>query len=189
MRLFLAINLPPDERRAIRRATTAMRDAAHGVAWVGEERLHLTMKFLGEQPDAALAPLCETLAEVAAKSRSFDMRLGGLGAFPNLRAPRVVWMGVEHVPPLELLQHDVERACHGLGYELDGRAFRPHITLGRARDRMRRDEAKALARAAREVRYASTVNARTLDLMASELLAEGSRYRVLAELSLGGGGR
>lgn len=164
-----------------------MRNAAHGIAWVGEERLHLTMKFLGEQPEIALPPLSETLAQVAARSRPFDMRLGGLGAFPNLRAPRVVWMGVEHVPPLELLQHDVEQACQGLGYELDGRAFRPHITLGRARDRMRRDEAKALARAARGVRYAATVSARTLDLMASELRAEGARYRVLAALTLGGG--
>ena len=186
MRLFLAINLPPEERRAIRRATGPMRDAAAGIAWVPEERLHLTMKFLGEQPDGAVPPLRDALSDAVGGGRPIEMRLGGLGAFPNLRAPRVVWMGVEQEPRLELLQDDVERACHELGYELDGRAFRPHITLGRARDHVRRETARALADAARTVHYASSVLARTLDLMASELGAEGARYRVLAAIPLGG---
>src|ERR687893_71978 len=129
-RLFLAINLPVSERRAIREATAAVRAAGQHVSWVAEESLHITLKFLGEQPAASVEDLRATLAGVAARCPPLTLRLGGVGAFPSLRAPRVVWLGVEREPQLELLHHDVEIACASLGHELDGRAFRPHVTLG-----------------------------------------------------------
>ncbi|HEX6534091.1 MAG TPA: RNA 2',3'-cyclic phosphodiesterase [Gemmatimonadaceae bacterium] len=187
MRLFLAINLPRAEREAIVRATAPMRDAAPRVSWVTEERLHLTIKFLGEQPEAALAPLEHALRAALAAHAPVELRLGGLGAFPNLRAPKIVWMGVAHEPRLELVQHDVEYACAGLGYEIDGRAFRPHVTLARARERVSPRDARALADAARAVRYAATVEARTLDVMSSRLERSGARYERLAAIPLGPG--
>jgi RNA 2',3'-cyclic 3'-phosphodiesterase len=186
VRIFLAINLPPGERRAIRGATAPMREAARGISWVDEDNLHLTMKFFGEQPEEAVPPLRDALAGAVRDADAPELALGGLGAFPNLRAPRVVWLGVGADPRLELLHHDVERACAALGYEVEGRAFRPHVTLGRVRERLSGEAARALAAAAREVRYASTVRARSLDLMASRLGAQGARYTVLAAIPLGG---
>lgn len=185
MRLFLAINLPLDERREIVRATAPMRDAARGVAWVDEERLHITLKFLGERPPAEVEALGTAVRQALAAHRPMALRLGGLGAFPNLRAPRIVWLGVEREPKLELMQHVIEQACAALGYEVEGRAFRPHLTLGRARDRLAASDARALAAAARAVSYTGAVEVRTVDLMSSELLSAGARYTVRAAIPLG----
>lgn len=163
-----------------------MREAAREMAWVQESHLHLTLKFLGEQPDEDAEALGTALATRVNASRALRLALGGLGAFPNLRVPRVVWMGIERDAALELLHDDVERVCAGLGYEVDGRAFRPHITLGRVKRPMRTAEARALAAAARAVDYASTVPVASVDLMRSELTPAGSRYSVMAAIPLGG---
>lgn len=189
MRLFLAINLPASVRRGIRAATAPLRDATHdrdAVKWVDDDHLHLTLKFLGEQPDASVGPLRAALEAAVAPHTTFTLDVGGLGAFPNLHMPRVVWMGVTPEPKLELLQHDVERACAALGYPLDARAFRPHITLGRTRDRVARDDARAIATAARAVRFKATALAHSVDLMQSELGPHGARHSVLAALQLAG---
>ena len=106
MRLFLALELDPRERRAICRATAPMRTAASEASWVSEGNLHLSIKFFGEQPDTALAELTTLLSSVAMAHQPFELRVSGLGAFPNLRAPRVVWMGVQQDPRLELVPHD-----------------------------------------------------------------------------------
>jgi 2'-5' RNA ligase len=188
VRLFLAINLPVAERRAIRAATASMRAAGEGrdVQWMGDAQLHITLKFLGERPDDAVSPLRAALAPVVGSHAVFPVELRGLGAFPNLRAPRVVWLGVTPDPKLELLQHDVERTCAEVGYALDARTFRPHITIGRARDLVPAEAARAIAASARGVRYAASVPVHSVDLMASELRPAGARHSVLAALALGG---
>ena len=189
MRLFLAINLPASVRREIRAATAPLRDATndrHAVNWLDDDHLHLTLKFLGEQPDASVGPLRAALDAAVSPHTAFTFDVGGLGAFPNLHAPRVVWMGVTPDPKLELLQHDVERACAALGYPLDARAFRPHVTLGRTRDHVARNDARAIAAAARRVRFRATAPANSVDLMQSELSPRGARHTVLAALQLAG---
>lgn len=185
MRLFIAINLPDAERRAIRTATAAVREAAPDVSWTTEPHLHLTLKFLGDVPEHAVDPLHDALHDVASTHRVSKLELGGLGAFPNLRAPRVVWLGVEPDGRLELLQHDIESACAVLGYEVEGRPFRPHITLGRVRKPLSRDAARTLAATARHVTYTSTVEPATVDLMQSQLTPAGPRYSVVAALPFG----
>ena len=112
------------------------------------------------------------------------MRLAGMGAFPNFRRARVVWMGVEQDPRLELLHHDVEVACETLGFEVDGRPFRPHLTLARVKDRLPEERARALSRAARRVDFNADVVVRSLDLMRSELGPGGSTYSTIASAPL-----
>ena len=188
VRLFLAINLPATVRRDIRAATAPMREATdqRAVKWLDEDHLHITLKFLGEQAEASVGPLRAALDAAVSPHIAFILDVGGLGAFPNLHAPRVVWMGVTPDPKLELLQHDVERACAALGYPLDARAFRPHITLGRTRDQVSRGDARAIAAAARTVRFRAAAPARSVDLMQSELGPRGARHTVLAALELAG---
>ena len=156
------------------------------MSWVAEENLHITLKFLGEQPAGSVEDLRATLADVAARCRPLTLRLGGVGAFPNLRAPRVVWLAVEREPNLELLHHEIEVACASLGHEVDGRAFRPHVTLGRARERADRDAVRALAAAAGGVRHRGVIEVRSVDVMSSTLSPRGARYEVLAALPIGG---
>ncbi|MEP7066371.1 MAG: RNA 2',3'-cyclic phosphodiesterase [Gemmatimonadota bacterium] len=187
MRLFLALELDPRERRAIRQATAEMRTAASAAKWVAEDNLHLSMKFFGEQPDAAPAALCELLAPMAAAHQPFDLRVSGLGAFPNLRTPRVVWMGVQHDPRLELMHHDVEATCAANGYPLDARAFRPHITIARVREELPLANARALALAARAVVYKGIQQVSALSLIESTLGPGGPRYTKVASIPFGGG--
>lgn len=187
MRLFLALELGPRERRAIYQAIEPMRTAAPNASWVRETNLHLSIKFFGEQPESAPATLVSALESVGAKHSPVDLRFGGLGAFPNLRAPRVVWMGVQHDPRLELMHHDIEEACAANGFALDARTFRPHITLARVRDEMPIADARSLAVAARGVRYKGMYQAGTISLMQSDLAPGGARYTKVASIPLGGG--
>ena len=185
MRLFIAINLPDSERQAIHRATAPLRGAARGVTWVAPECLHVTMKFLGEQKPEIVASVRDTLAGVARGFQPIRLEIGGVGAFPHLHDPRIFWVGIANDPKLELLHHDLEVACERLGHEVDARAFRPHITLGRAKRDITREEIDALGHAVPSVRHRAAVDARSIDVMQSELSSAGPKYTLLEAVRLG----
>ncbi len=152
MRLFLALNIPADVRRRSFEATDALRVARPDVRWVPEGHLHLTLKFLGEQDDALVPLIATAMDRVAAGTRPLDLAVGRVGAFPTLQRPRVVYLTVAPDPKLELLHHDVELACAALALPIEGKPFRPHITIGRERDGAGPEERRALREAARQVR-------------------------------------
>ena len=183
VRLFVALNLPDEVRQALHDATAPLREAApRGVAWVRPEGLHLTLKFLGEAEEPRVAEVAAALGGVAAAHATVRVGVGGVGAFPSLARPRVVWAGVEATPRLELLQHDVEAACATLGFEVEGRAFRPHVTLGRVRPGAAVESLRALAEAASRCTPHAEVMVPTLDLMASTLMPGGARHDAVARL-------
>jgi 2'-5' RNA ligase len=185
VRLFLAINIPSEVRHAIAEASAPLRTAAPDLSWIREPQLHLTVKFLGEQPDEMAPKIAAAMNAVASRNRVVDVEIGGVGAFPNFRRPRVVWIGVSPEPKLELLHHDVEAACESLGLPLDGKPFRPHLTLARVKPRAAtRDALRDLARAAKAVSLAEEVVITSIDLMESELTTVGSRYRMLSSSPL-----
>jgi 2'-5' RNA ligase len=185
VRLFIAINLPDPERHAIHRATAPLRGAARAVTWVAPECLHVTMKFLGDQEPEMVASVRDALTGVARRFQPMRLDIGGVGAFPHLRAPRIFWVGIASDTKLELLHHELEVACEGLGHEVEARAFRPHITLGRAKRDISREEIDALGRAVPAVKHRATVNAGSIDIMQSELSAAGPRYTLLEAVPLG----
>lgn len=182
MRLFLAINLASDVREAIAAAGAPLREAAPDLRWTDASRLHLTLKFLDEQPESAVKTVADAMDTIAAKHFAFEMRVGDgehtVGAFPNFRRPRVVWMGVANDPRLELLHHDVEVACEQLGFELDGRPFRPHLTLVRVKDRIDATALRRLERAATDVVFDLESSVSSVDLMRSVTGAD-ARYECL----------
>ncbi len=183
MRLFLAINLSPASRRAIHAATRPLRDVAPSLAWVREPLLHLTLKFLGDQTDDRLHAIGTCLATVAARHAELVMELGGLGAFPNFRRARTVWFGITPQPRLELLHHDIETGFGALGFEVEGRPFRPHLTLARVKS-PDEDLMRVLSREAKKVDYREEVVVRSVDLMKSDLTPMGSHYTILTSASL-----
>lgn len=186
MRLFFAIELDPAVAEALDLATAPLRAQEPDLSWVARDKLHLTMKFLGDLDDEGAARLVSAADAVASRHRPFDMTLTGAGAFPNFRRARVVWMGVEGEPRLELLHHDLEVACDNLGYEMEGRAFRPHITLARVRTPMAIERARPFARSARGVTFAETSAVHRLTLFESTLDSPGARYRRIHAATLGG---
>jgi RNA 2',3'-cyclic 3'-phosphodiesterase len=179
VRLFLAINLDPSVRREIVDATSDLRDAAPTLTWIDADRVHLTLKFLGEQTAEVAERLAATATEIARQHRAFAIQLRGIGAFPNFRRARVVWMGVEHEPRLELLHHDIELACERLGFELEGRPFRPHLTLARVKERTEETELRRLSRASKTVAFETEATVTSIDVMQSRLHPSGSQYERL----------
>jgi len=178
------VTIPEAVRRDLWRDTASLRDAGLPVRWVREDGVHITIKFLGEQPATRESEIAVALSAVASRSRPFSLALQRLGAFPDLSRPRVIWAGLEPVPALELLQHDVEETLAGLGFEPEGRPFHPHLTLGRAKAGARRDQFAAL-----ESLLAHPVSGdfgvQHLALMESQLTPGGARYRTVREFPLG----
>lgn len=187
VRLFLAINLTPQVRREVSAATAVLRQCAPQASWVDEPRLHLTLKFLGEQAEERIDDIEAAAARVAGRHRELMMALGGVGAFPNFRRARVVWMGIAQEARLELLHHDIEVEYEKLGIEIEGRPFRPHLTLARVKHPLTEDEVKNLSRAARQTDYRTDFIVRSIDLMQSDLTASGPAYTTLVSAALRSG--
>jgi 2'-5' RNA ligase len=184
VRLFLAINIPTEVRREVAAATSGLRACAPTLAWVQEPLLHLTLKFFGEQPAERVDEIQAAIAGVAGRHRELLMAMGGIGAFPNFRKARVVWMGVTHEPRLERLHHDVEVACEQLGFELDGRPFRPHLTLARVKHPMDEEGSRALSHTAERTDYRTDFIVRSIDLMQSDLSNAAPSYTTLVSAAL-----
>jgi 2'-5' RNA ligase len=186
MRLFFAIELADDVQDLLDEATTSLRAEAPELAWIDREKRHLTLKFLGDVADDALPRLAAAADRAAATHGPLEMSVREVGAFPNFRRARVVWIGVEQERRLELLHHDLELACESAGFEVEGRPFRPHITLARVRNPLPTDRLKAFARLARSVRAHATVLVERITLFESILAPSGARYRRVHSATLGG---
>jgi 2'-5' RNA ligase len=184
VRLFLAINLPTEVRREVEAAAAPLRECAPELSWVPEPNLHLTMKFLGEQPAERVGEIRDALAGIAGRHRELLVGLGDIGAFPNFRRARVVWMGVNDEPRLELLHHDVETACERLGFAIEARPFRPHLTLARVKHALPEERMRSLARVAKRTDYRTDFIVRSIDLMQSVLGPSGSTYTALVSAAL-----
>lgn len=186
MRLFVAINLPPEEKERLFEATAPLREAGFPVRWVEPESFHLTLKFLGWVRPEMLEAIEATMEEAAAGTGPFTLRIGGLGAFPTLRRPRVVWMGVDASPALRCLKHDMEWKFAPLGFEREDRAFQPHLTLGRARKEASAGHFRDFEGIVETLSYAAAIDVAQVDLMRSHLSPSGARYERIATAPLGG---
>lgn len=184
MRLFVAVNLPPDIRERLAAEQDRLRRAQADVSWVRAENIHVTLKFLGETEEKRLDRIRPALFEVARGSAPFRIRVSGLGSFGG-RIPRVVWVGVpEGAEPLSRLAKDVEAATARLGFPKEKRGFTAHITLGRVRS-PRNAEALLAALAEAETGPFGTVEVRQFELMQSELRPTGSVYTALDRYPFG----
>ncbi len=138
MRLFVAIPVTDPAREQILKLLGQLRSAGWPVRWVHDEGLHMTLKFFGEVGPERLDVIAEALRFAAADGGGeLPLQLGDLGAFPSRNRPRILWVGVQAPPSLELLQDRIERGCEAIGFPPEGAPFQPHITLGRIREGQR----------------------------------------------------
>lgn len=137
MRLFIALNLPDEVIAALEQTQQRLkRTAAHPVKWVAPATMHLTLQFLGEVDDARVPALLAALEALPTRAALPlpTLALAGVGAFPNLRRPQTIWVGVGgELAALERLYASVIAATAPLGFPAEQRPFRAHLTLGRAR--------------------------------------------------------
>jgi 2'-5' RNA ligase len=183
MRLFIAINPDPETRSGIFSAVEPLRSLLPDARWVAPQLLHMTVKFLGSRTKEEAEKVATLLDGIAASYRKIPYDIGGMGAFPNLRRPDVVWMGVQGDAKLELINHDVERACAGIGVPIDGRPFRPHITVGRVRSATPRI-LHAFAPACASIDHQAHSWVHSLDLMLSHYQDQRLAYSVLHSATL-----
>jgi 2'-5' RNA ligase len=134
MRLFAGIPVTGEAGAELVEVLARFKGSGWPVKWVRPEGLHLTVKFLGEVQAAGLEALCAALAGSTGGTGPLHFSCAGVGAFPTMERPRILWAGLEAEPALELLVDRVERACAGLGFPIEGHPHRPHVTLGRIRD-------------------------------------------------------
>ena len=146
------------------------------VKWVRPENIHLSLKFLGDVEDAREPELRAALKQAAGsrpEARAIAVQIEGFGVFPDYHRPRVLWAGVAPDPALELLQHSVEQAFGPLGFPTEARAFRPHVTLGRAGREARPRDFSGLAEVLAGLAFTATVTVADVDLMQSTLQSSG----------------
>jgi len=137
MRLFAAVPIPDPARKQILELLTHLRQCDWPVRWVHDEGLHLTLKFFGEVAPERLDVIIEAIRFAANGTGPLPLKLGRLGAFPTRSRPRILWVGIEGDPSLELLQDRIERGCEAIGFPPEGAPFQPHVTLGRVREGQR----------------------------------------------------
>lgn len=186
IRTFIAVELHPDVVAQAVSLVDRLRSAGAEVKWVESQNMHLTLKFLGDVREEDTADVCRVITKTAAEFQPFDITLGGAGAFPDARRPRTLWIGVtQGEKEMGALQTAVERVLAKRGFPKEGRAFHPHLTIGRVRQGgpTMAELAQLLQDQAGFAAGVSTV--RELVVFASYLSQTGPTYEPLARAPLG----
>jgi RNA 2',3'-cyclic 3'-phosphodiesterase len=186
IRAFLAIDLLDSLRPGLAQVQGELKRSGAEVRWVPVGNIHLTLKFFGNVPDDEIGTLALAAREVAAAATPLELRVTGAGAFPNPRAPRVVWVGLGgEVAALTQLFYRLEKAFAVLGYPPEGRAFNPHLTLGRVKSPVNRDRLARLLAKLPPLNW-PPFEVKELILFQSVLSPQGSTYTPLKAIELGG---
>jgi 2'-5' RNA ligase len=134
MRLFAALPIAEPARGEIAKLLVRLRALGWPLRLVHDHGLHLTMKFFGEVPPGRLEVIQEAVRGAVPGTGELPLQLGGVGAFPSGDRPRIIWVGLDAPPALELLQDRLERRAEAIGFPPEGSPFRPHVTLARVRE-------------------------------------------------------
>jgi 2'-5' RNA ligase len=182
VRAFIAVRMGDPVERALADFIDAQRTARDGIQWVRRANLHVTLKFLGPEVDSwKLVPLVAMLERTAHATAPFEVGARGVGGFPDLIRPRVIWAGL-HSEALGALAREVEAAAERCGFQSERRGWSGHLTIGRVRNpRHARATLRALEREGERDFGVSRISA--MALMRSHLAPEGSTYEPLASFA------
>ena len=190
VRSFIAIPVPAEGLQALTATVKWLEpDLGRSVRWVRPEGIHLTLKFMGDIPAGIVENVLEALQPVAAQFSPFNLAISGLGVFPNLQRPRVLWAGVHgDLETLSNFQSAVDDAVGKLGLPKEQRAFSPHLTLGRVRRDVPDGQLWKIGQvmADGELSGAPAWTADTVNLMRTELDPAGSRHYLVGSATIGG---
>jgi 2'-5' RNA ligase len=192
IRTFIAIELDESIKDGLTKLQERLKgEAPRGsVRWVRAEGIHLTLKFLGDVPANQIGEITRALERSCQGCTPFSLSCGDLGCFPNLKRPRVVWVGIqEETGTLAQLQKVIEENVAPLGYPSEKRKFSPHLTLGRVQRRVSSGDLRRLGElvGASEIGTLGLMEVRSVNLMRSDLRPSGAVYTRLAEVELEGG--
>ena len=193
VRCFVAIEIPKPVQALLKPVQTHLqslgksRDRDHRdgvlppirkVSWTKSGNFHLTLKFLGDVHSEAIDAVSEAVEKVAATQTPFSVEFGGIGAFPTLARPRVIWVGIKHgAATVSHLAEAVNLELKSLGFPMDNR-FHPHLTLGRFRSPTNLQPLKSVLRKYDTI-AGTTVSVNEITVMQSQLHPNGAIYTPL----------
>ncbi len=179
MRIFIALDIPPEIRARMTEYMERVRSFAPEARWARVEGLHVTLKFVGPASDALVEKMKTALAAI--KTAPFPVKFEGVGFFPNAKAARIFWIGVDGGEELPRLASAVDAALEKLGAAREEKAYHPHLTLARASSHPLRELQPLLSD--RPPQF-GTMTAREFFLYQSQPQKGGSKYTKLERFGL-----
>jgi 2'-5' RNA ligase len=185
IRSFLAIELSEPIQRKIGEVQQGLRSSHADVRWTSPEKIHVTLKFFGNIEESRIDPIFKSIEEPIRNTLAFSLKVRGVGAFPHLKNPRVIWIGlVDEKGTLTSLQKQIETYLERTGIQPEDRPFHPHLTLGRMKSSRGKEELVGRMERYREEEFGDFEVERVV-LFKSDLRPSGPIYTPLRELRLG----
>ena len=188
IRSFIAIELPQNVKNGLAKLLSELGKTRHPfVKWVNPESIHLTLKFLGNIPFKQVAEINSQGGDADRRELAFLLEVSELGAFPNPKRPRVLWVSIKgEIDTLLSLQQNIDSALAPLGFAEEKRPFTPHLTLARLRERASPADREIFAELVMSTKFESSypIDVETISLMRSQLTPEGAIYTRLFALKL-----
>ena len=180
LRTFVAVKIAPPP--ALRRLHSRLVELGNRFRPVALDNLHVTLKFLGDTTEEQVPAICAVLKRVIDEYSATSVILRGLGAFPNVRRPAVVWVGLAQAETLCHLAGEIDAGLLDLGFTPESRSFQPHLTLLRTKSRPPDSLFSLLSEESQSDFGMALIE--EVEFLQSELTRSGSRYLTLATFAL-----
>lgn len=185
LRSFIAIELPDTVKSALAGLQDDLKKEGADVRWVKPDNIHLTLKFLGDMDEGLVVDAVEKLKGTCSTFPAFNLEICGTGVFPNMKSPRVIWVGIMQSPLLADLQSSIEDGMSALRFTREKRTFTPHLTLGRFRSAKGKDALLEKIGLYKDSGY-GMIDARAVSFMRSDLSPSGAKHTAIAEIQFSG---
>lgn len=188
LRAFIALELPAEIQQPLAAQCAQLKTMMEGMPlrWVPVENIHLTLKFLGDVSETSVNTIADIMNSSCSHYAPVEIGVGGLGVFPDMRRPRVIWVDVEAPEELAQLQQRVEADMQRLGYPPEEREFSPHLTLARVQRKAKRRDLAEISTClqAQKLGFLAAAVIDEVALIKSELKPNGAVYTKLSSAPL-----
>jgi len=188
IRTFIAVDLPLSVLEALGQVSSQLQEKLPDtpVRWVNSQKMHLTLKFLGDISKKNIGMVEKILHSEASKRQAMEIGIGGIGAFPKMRHPRVIWIGIEAPAELFDLRRGIEDGVARMGYNYDKYDFTPHLTLGRISRKASARDVRTVGNVLHEfqVGFIGVARIGAVHLYRSDLHPDGAKYTCLYSTAL-----
>ncbi len=184
MRSFIAIELSETVKSALAELQKELKGSRADIRWIKPENIHLTLKFLGNVDEKITVETERIIKEICKKHNMFTLEVKGISTFPGMKSPRVLWIGINSNDVLTKIQKDIEDGTASLGIERENRRFTPHLTLGRFRSAMGKENLIDKIELHKNESF-GLIEAKSISLIRSDLKPAGAQYTKISEIFLG----
>ena len=184
IRAFIAVEIDLPNKKTISETISNLKKSKADVKWANETQMHLTLKFLGNIEEKMTQEISNILNSIAKNFNVFNIKLRKIGAFPNTKKPRVIWLGIdEGRQELKSLAAKIESSLENIGFQKEKREYKAHLTLGRVKSSKNLSQLTALIEQI-DFQSQDQIKINKLILFQSTLSPKGATYTPLSTLNL-----